>query len=315
MNAEKMTHTRLSPMSTVVTESRTALRFPETPIRKIEVPGFTNVWMKDESVNEYSGTHKDRLAWDAVNLYRGIVRARGGNNKGEPLPQFSIITSGSAGIAIGRAFRQNGFPKLKVLVDFRIDKKIFAALQNAHCEVFTADLAERPLCHADILRLTQNEKGLELTSHKDIAIDIGSYDSLSFDVLNQSPEYVFVPFGTGVTYKKLIYTAENLLTHERHERDPRYRGDVSKIGTCHFIGATTHNPHSIADKLHSPHSPFQELKEDQLEFYKNAGYCGAHSGIYDVEEKFLNEAMRIAESQGIVCEASGIAGLALLLQM
>jgi len=34
-----------------------------------------------------------------------------------------------------------------------------------------------------------------------------------------------------------------------------------------------------------------------------------------IKEKFLDEAMRIAESQGINCEPSGISGLALFLQM
>ena len=37
-------------------------KFPATPTYKIKVPRFTNVWLKDESINP-TGTHKDRMAW------------------------------------------------------------------------------------------------------------------------------------------------------------------------------------------------------------------------------------------------------------
>ncbi len=50
-------------------------RFPATPIYRIHVPGFTNVWLKDESVNP-TGTHKDRLAWEIVVTYKHILHAK-----------------------------------------------------------------------------------------------------------------------------------------------------------------------------------------------------------------------------------------------
>lgn len=40
-------------------------KFPATPIMRLEVPGFTNVWLKDESKNP-TGTHKDRMAWEIL---------------------------------------------------------------------------------------------------------------------------------------------------------------------------------------------------------------------------------------------------------
>jgi len=49
--------------------------------------------------------------------------------------------------------------------------------------------------------------------------------------------------------------------------------------------------------------------------YRHAGFCGSKSQVMLIKEKFLDEAMRIAESQGINCEPSGISGLALFLQM
>jgi threonine dehydratase len=44
------------------------------------------------------------------------------------------------------------------------------------------------------------------------------------------------------------------------------------------------------------------------------GRIGPGSGILDVEDEFIEEALALASQQNITCEPSGIAGLALLLQ-
>lgn len=40
-------------------------KFPATPTYQIKIPGFSNVWLKDESKNP-TGTHKARMAWKIV---------------------------------------------------------------------------------------------------------------------------------------------------------------------------------------------------------------------------------------------------------
>jgi len=50
-------------------------KFPATPTYRIKVPGFTDVWLKDESVNP-TGTHKDRMAWEIVVTYRDFLLAK-----------------------------------------------------------------------------------------------------------------------------------------------------------------------------------------------------------------------------------------------
>ena len=40
-------------------------KFPATPTYQINVPGFSDVWIKDESYNP-TGTHKDRMAWEII---------------------------------------------------------------------------------------------------------------------------------------------------------------------------------------------------------------------------------------------------------
>lgn len=287
--------------------------FPATPTIQVTVPGFSNVWLKDESINTYSGTHKDRLAWEVVVLYRDLLIAKQNMQSAEPLSQFSIISSGSAAIAIGRMLRDYDLPKLKVLVDAKINTAIYKAIEDAHCEVFTTDLSKEELGPDKILKLTNNADGFDLTSNKGISLDIGNYDWMSFEILNESPDYVFVPFGSGFVFTKLMEIAKNVVRNPSH--DKRYRGDADTLPHCSFIGATTTNPSSIADKLYSPFLPFAQISNDWIRFYKTAGYCGTETGIRVVHEDFLRQAMSIADDQGIACEPSGIAGLAMLLQM
>jgi threonine synthase len=80
------------------------------------------------------------------------------------------------------------------------------------------------------------------------------------------------------------------------------------------MGATSNNPRTKADKLYSPHLPFVHFNEQWIKAYRSAGFCGPRSDVYLIKESYLDKAMEIAESQGVNCEYSGIAGLALMLQ-
>lgn len=67
--------------------------------------------------------------------------------------------------------------------------------------------------------------------------------------------------------------------------------------------------------LYSPHLPFVHYDEQWIGLYRYAGFCGPESNVHLIKEGFLDEAMEIAEDQGIDCEPSRIAGLALMLQL
>jgi len=288
-------------------------KFPATPTYKIEVPGFSNVWLKDDSINRYSGTHKDRLAWEVVILYRNFLLAkRRGQQKG-PLPIFSIISAGSAAIAIGRMLKHYDLPRLKVLVDKHLNPKIYEAIKKSHCEVFKTDLSLKPYNSREILTLTRNKNGFDLTLNHGVGLEIGNYDWMSYEILNNSPDYCFIPFGTGIVFAKALEINKLEVGYAKH--DPRFHGDVKILRNCNFMGATTNNPKSKADKLYAHHLPSPKIDENWLRFYIKSGFCGSKTGIYIVKERYLDEAMEIADSQGINCEPSGIAGLALMLQM
>ncbi len=288
-------------------------RFPATPTYKIRVPGFANVWLKDDSINKYSGTHKDRLAWEVVILYRHFLLAKKRNGNKGKLPLFSIISSGAAAIAIGRMLQDYNLPKLKALVDVNLRPEICEAIRNSHCEVYKTDLALKPLYSKDILALTKNVGGFDLTSNQGVGLEIGNYDWMSYEILNNSPEYCFIPFGTGTLFEKILEI--NKLEVGYNRRDHRFDGNVDILRNCNFMGATTHNPKTKADKLYAPHLPFPKIDEEWIRFYKKSGFCGNGTGLYVVKEEFLDEAMALAASQNINCEPSGIAGLALMLQL
>lgn len=139
------------------------------------------------------------------------------------------------------------------------------------------------------------------------------YDWMSYEIVNNSPDYCFIPFGTGNLYENILNISKREVSTQNH--DPRFRGTIETLRKCNFMGATTNNPKSKADKLYSPHLPFVHYDEQCIRLYKYAGFCGSGSGVYLIKENYLDRAIEIAESQGINCEPSGIAGLALMLKI
>jgi hypothetical protein len=287
-------------------------KFPATPTYKIKVPGFSNVWLKNEHFNP-TGTHKDRMGWEMVVTYRDFLLAKKrGQVKGK-LPRLSIISSGSAAVAIQTQLRKYGLPDLKVLVDAQTNQNILKAMKKIGCEIFLTDLSKKPLSWKEILHLTHNPDGFDITSSEALDPTTRFYDWMSYEIINNNPDYCFIPFGTGNLFENVLNIVKKEVTTETH--DPRFQGDVKVLRKCNFFGATTNNPRSKADKLYSPHLPFVHYDEQWMSLYKHAGYCGPNSNVFLIKEEFLNKAMDIAQENGVECEYSGIAGLALLLQM
>jgi hypothetical protein len=287
-------------------------RFPATPTFKIDVSGFDNVWIKDESINP-TGTHKDRMAWEMVVSYRQLLMAKDAGRI-DVLPQMSIISSGSAANAIQHMLRKYGLPNLKVLMDYRADIKIKKALEKLGCELYETDLTRSILYTNDILKLTDNVNGIDITSDESLGPHSVFYDWLSYEVINENPDYVFVPYGTGNLYENVINVAvresKSFFIH-----DKRLKINSSEIKRMNFLGATTNNPNTKADKLYSPHLPFVHFDTHWIKLAIQKGYIGADSSVHTVQEKYFEEAMKIAKDNKVNCEPSGIAGMALLLQM
>lgn len=287
-------------------------RFPATPTKKIKVSGFSNIWLKDESQNP-TGTHKDRMAWEIIVTYREFLLAKKRRQVKSPLPAMSIISSGSAAFAIQKQLKKYRLPNLKVLIDSRLNPKILKALEIIGCEIYKTNLSEAPLHFKEILTLTDNPSGFDITSNDALDPSTRFYDWLSYEIINNSPEYCFIPFGTGTLYENILNINKKEVSTTQH--DPRFQGNVDILRKCNFIGATTNNSLSKADKLYSPHLPFVHFDEQWIQFYRYAGFCGEKSSVNLLEENYLEKAYNLARLKGIDCEYSGIAGLGMLLQM
>jgi threonine synthase len=280
-------------------------KFPASETRKIEVPGFSNVWVKDESTNP-GGTHKARMAWEV------LIKV-----KRYKIKEISLISSGSAAIAIQHFFNLFGATTvLKVLVDQRIKPEIEKALRDIGCRVYKTDLSQKPLTGKEIKELTDNQTGIDITYREILdRYNDNYYDWLSYEILNESPTHCFVPFGTGDLFINVLIIAEREYNNRIFKHDPRFRGNIDVISKCNYYGATSRNAATSLDKLFSYHLPSLKDYNDYLNSLIENARIGPHSGILDVEEEFVEEAKAIADKQRIRCEPSGIAGLALLLQI
>ena len=286
-------------------------KFPATPTYKIDVPGFSNVWLKDESQNR-TGTHKDRMAWEMIVTYKEFLQSKrlGKINK---LPVLSILSSGSAALAIQTQLKKYKLPNLHVLIDSHTDPSIVDNLKKLGCKIFLEDLGKKTFDWEDILVLTDNKDGFDITSNEAYDPTVRFYDWLSYEIINNDADYIFVPFGTGQLYENIMNIIKKELSYK--VSDPRFKGSMEVLQKTSVLGATTTNPKSKADKLYAPFLPFANYSKQWIKFYRFTGLTGEMSQVYSLEEKFLDEAIGIATEQKINCEPSGIAGLSLLLQI
>lgn len=288
-------------------------KFPASDTYKLEIEGFKNLWVKDESTNP-TGTHKDRLAFEVLRkLYFPLLRSNIANQTGK-IPSLSIISSGSAAVAIQSLLRKHALPSLNVLTDTNTCPSIINYMERIGCKVFKHNLEEKALKCEEILELTENPKGIDISSREMLdPINYIYYDWLSYEILNVESDFCFIPFGTGDLFHNVLNVHSKEFYSELH--DPRLKTGIKGLKCTNYIGVTTSNPNSKCDKLYSPFLPFSPIKVNQIKAHKENGVCGELTNLLMVEEVHVNRALAIAEEKGIVCEASGIAGLAMLLQM
>ncbi|MEK6973242.1 MAG: PLP-dependent lyase/thiolase [archaeon] len=286
-------------------------RFPTTPTYKIKIPGFNEVLLKDESKNP-TGTHKGRLAWEIVCWYKSFLEAKKLGAINTELPQFSVISSGNSAYALAYFLQKFDLPKPKILIDINTKKSIIDFLRKQYCELYFTDLSRKALESREILALTENRNGFDITSNNALEPASIFYDWMSFEIINNAPNYVLLPFGSGDLFTNICNCIKKQIV--ANKKDPRLMVDINKLRTCNIIGATVNIPTTKADKLYSPHLPFVHFDEHWLAFYKKFGYIGESSGVSIVSEEHLEEAIDMAKQLGVECEPSGIAGLAYLLQ-
>jgi len=194
-----------------------APKFPATPTYKIDIPWFSNVWIKDESYNP-TWTHKDRMAWEIVITYASILKAKKNNVFSGSLPNMSIISSGSAALAIQTALKKYWLPKLKVILDHTTSKDIINWLRALWAELYMIDLSKKELSPYDILTITNNIWWIDITSSWALEPSTRFYDWLSFEIVNSSPNRCFIPFGTWILFENIMNVARSQISAQ--SKDP-----------------------------------------------------------------------------------------------
>lgn len=285
--------------------------FPASAHFKLNIENYTNVWLKDESVN-YTGIHKDRLAWEVYLFYKNKIKDALKSEKNLRIQKLSILSFGNAALSIQYLLNHFGLPALKVLYDETIiDPIIQQALIYSGCELYSHDLDSKELDSYDILSLTKNEDGIDLTYGGELD-KFSFYDWLSYEVLNLNPQFCFMPFGSGELFKNILEINQREINNKKISK--RFFGNKEILGNCCFVGARAKSKDT---KMKMLYAKFNKFSQEDFQYYFNHGACSKLSRVEYVNEEggYLKEAINIANDNHIICEPSGIAGLAMFLQL
>jgi hypothetical protein len=215
------------------------------------------------------------------------------------------LTAGSYGLALAEVLPDPP----KILIDIRTSPLIRQALEKKNCDITSVDLSERYLSPQDILSLTHNEGGIELTSHPPELTLTRGYLPQFLKVLCEQPlpDWVFMPAGSQAAFNAMIAAANLVYSRMPVEMIDRYQPP-------HIMGATTRNPDSAADKLYASFPPFgTERMHTRIIMGKRIKSIGLYTDIYPVAEEYIEAGAELYNEKGIRAEPSS-AGLALLAQ-
>lgn len=296
----------------------------ETPLRELSLDreGYGLVWIKDESANP-TGTIKDRPAWEFATLYRDFARAiwlkgrRDGQVRPEDfkIPSFSLITAGNEGLAIAERFRQHNLPPPKFIVDLGTAEGIVEELKKLRASIYEVDLKSKSLAAGEILALTDNANGIDITSLQFIEPQAIFYDWHVHEVFNEGPARIYVPRGSGRLMENYLYWQNRTQRNDSsHTPDPRLRVDVASAIAASVIGAEPEEPDSVADKLLARFRPFLIFKDQDISGLKRFAFTGEQTGVYKTREDYINRALQIFQEHKIDAEPSAAVGLALYMQ-
>ncbi len=288
-----------------------------TPVKQLE--GYENVFVKDESdiTSNPTQTIKDRMAWELVTLFRDYARGLylkrkegllNGNIGSLLIPRLTALTAGNVGRSISEAFEQYGLPPIKMLVDVSMPDSRLEVLKRLHADIYMADLSKKELTAEEIMELTNNKHGINITSMVVFEPQAIFYDWHVHEAFNENPDEIYVPYGSG----RLI---ENYLTWQARNarsKDPRLKIPVGKLISISIFGAEPKEGHSIADKLTKEYNPFVILDGQDINALGALSFTGRNTGIYRVPEEKIMQAYQILSGH-CDTEPSAAAGLALYL--
>ncbi|WP_339614293.1 PLP-dependent lyase/thiolase [uncultured Parvibaculum sp.] len=292
-------------------------RFPATPTYPIDV-GDRKIYIKDESFNP-TGSHKDRWAWEMLLQYKQIVAEAIAKGPPYGVQISSMISAGSAALAAQMLFRARGLPSLKVIMDqTRTSQSIVKLLESLGAEVKLHDLDARELTKDDVLEITDNIGGREITSRSsDAPYESTFYDWLVYEILNEvepgTPTHIFLPVGSGDLFSNIAYILRKEKNGEVH--DPRLQISMKDLDKIYVYGATTEEEKTNMVKLYAKYRPSLERIKDELVSFKYDKIIGDKSGIFYITDEDAKNARQYAQHNNIRHELSSLAGLALFIKI
>lgn len=285
----------------------------ETPLVALDLKkeGYGQVLVKDESVNP-TGTHKDRiglamaqqLAFEVkrkLNLYRetpGLYEQRKDDYGLNLIKRFSLITSGHGGIALSKIFSKYNLPPPKLLLDEHTVPEILQALMETNADIYLTDLKQKTLLPEDILKMTNNDSGEDLTSQNTDLLGYWRiyYQKLAEEIFSQNPEQIYAPYGSGNLYEGLI-SGQGL--------------QQGKAWKCNIYGAEPENPMTKAVMLYAASKPYKYFDPLEMSKIQQQGRTGGLTGVYKISEQAIEDAHAIYQRHKISAGYSSAAALAL----
>ena len=287
-------------------------KFPATPTISIELKD-RRLLLKDEGKNT-TGTHKDRWAWEMIVRYKDWITSEAlpGRSQSIHVPRYSMISSGSAAVALQTALRSHYLPDLHVLMDTRTPDVIENQLELIGARVFRHDLSASLLSPTQVCQYTQNRLGQDVTPrHAEDPFNERYYDWLCYEILNEKPKHIFVPFGTGGLFANIIFIINEVVCGSR---DPRL-SVACELPIITVYGATTEQPNSNMTMLYAPFRPTLGGIREAIDRFVENGSLGPRSGIFPVTDDQADTATALIRDFGSRADPSGAAALALYIAM
>src|SRR3989344_885290 len=279
-----------------------------TPVVPVDLQqeGFGTVYIKDESQNP-TGTIKDRAAWELTALYRDFARALYLKQKGkgrieQPVPRLSCITAGNVGRAVSEIYRRFGLPPMKLLVDISVSPERLQILRGLHADIYMADLGrnvfekdddkvKRPYTAQEIKLLTNNVKGIDITSVMALEPWAVFYDWHVHEAFNENAAEIYVPYGSGRIWENYLTWQQRTIRNDATgRRDTRLQVSAEKVIAMSILGAEPEVLNSKADKLTKSFNPFALFDDQDARALNALSFTGQHTGVYKVSEAKIAQA-------------------------
>src|SRR3989344_5060280 len=140
--------------------------------------------------------------------------------------------------------------------------------------------------------MTNNKRGIDLTSTLMFRANELFYDWLAHEVFNTQADEGDVPCGSGRVRDNLLHWQEkNVRQYLAHGKsDPRLQIPLDRLISINILSAEPEVQDSIADKLPAPFRPFQVYHNSDLAALQTMNLTGTMTGTYGVREEYIARA-------------------------